>query len=340
VNERRGFICAGCWTLDRIKVIDEWPAEEELTRIRATDHQGGGSAHNVGIDLRRLDVTMPVEAIGLIGRDADGDFLFQQAKQAGIDTGQLHRSDSAGTSYTDVMTVADSGKRTFFHYTGCNDHLTPDHFNFGHTSAKILHLGLLGVHRALDNPRDADANGWVSILKQARAAGLLTNVELVSIDPGRNRELCLPCLPWLDTLIVNDHEIGALADMQTIVDGIAQPDRCRAAAAKVLHMGAMQQVIVHYPTGADYIGRDGQTHHADALRIDPASIASTVGAGDAFAAGMLYAIHEHWPIDKALSLAHAAAATSLRSHTTVGSIESVENCLALAASQSDPDPTP
>lgn len=337
MTARRGFVCAGCWTLDRIKIIDGWPAEEELARITGTDQQGGGSAHNVAIDLRKLDPEMPVEAIGLIGRDGDGDFLQQRAEDAGVDTAQLHRSDRAQTSYTDVMSVEGSGKRTFFHHAGANDLLNPDHFDFSATSARTLHLGLLGVHRSLDGSWRDDANGWVAVLKKARAAGLHTNVELVSIEPARNRALCLPCLPWLDTLIVNDHEIGALADMQTIANGRTLPDRCRAAARKVLAAGAMQQVVVHYPAGADYIGRDGDEHHAEALRVEADAIASTVGAGDAFAAGMLYALHERWPIDEALTLAHAAAATSLRSHTTVGSVASVEHCMALAASQSNPE---
>jgi sugar/nucleoside kinase (ribokinase family) len=333
MTARHGFICAGCWTLDRIKIIEAWPAEEELARITATDRQGGGSAHNVGIDLRKLDGNMPVAAIGLIGRDADGDFLCQTARDAGIDTTQLHRTDLAQTSYTDVMTVSRSGRRTFFHHAGANDHLSPDHFCFDNTQAKTLHLGLLGVHRLLDEPWNDDPNGWVTVLKKARAAGLQTNIELVSIDPARNRKLCLPCLPWLDTLIVNDHEIGALADIETIVDGVTVPERCREAARQILAAGTMRLVVVHYPHGADCITRDGQAHHADALSVDPDAIGSSVGAGDAFAAGTLYGLHENWSLDKALTLAHAAAATSLRSHTTVGSIETVQNCLALAARQ-------
>ena len=72
---RRGFICAGCWTLDRVKLIDAWPEEESLAMIDEIDRQGGGSAHNVGIGLKRIDASMPVEGIGLLGHDADGDFL-------------------------------------------------------------------------------------------------------------------------------------------------------------------------------------------------------------------------------------------------------------------------
>lgn len=332
MSDRRGFVCAGCWTLDRIKLIDQWPAEEELARIVATDRQGGGSAHNVAIDMRKLDPAMPVEAIGLTGCDADGDFLQQRASAAGVDTRQLHRTADAATSYTDVMSVNGTGKRTFFHHAGANDLLCPDHFNYEQTRARYLHLGLLGVHKTLDNAWHSEANGWVSVLKKARQAGLQTNIELVSIDAERNRRLCLPCLHYLDTLIVNDHEIGSLANIDTLDAGSTRVDRCIEAASRVLQLGAMRLVAVHYPQGAVCVTRDGDTFLSNALSVDPKTIGSSVGAGDAFSAGMLYALHEDWPLDRALSLAHAVAAASLRSATTVGSVEDVQSCLQLAES--------
>ena len=63
----------------------------------------------------------------------------------------------------------------------------------------------------------------------------------------------------------------------------------------------------------------------------PASeIAGANGAGDAFAAGMLYGIHEGWTAADSISLAHASAATSLRSIATTGSVASWQECLKLA----------
>ena len=351
MTARRGIICGGCWTLDRIKMINQWPQQETLALITETDRQGGGSAHNLGIDIRKLDSSIPVAAIGMVGKDSDGDFLCDTADKHGINIDQLHRTDKAETSYTDVMADETTGKRTFFHHQGSNNLLTPDHFDFTQTQCKQLHLGLLGVHEALDNVWNEDANGWVTVLKKAKAAGLQTNIELVSIDPARIRALCLPCLPWLDTLIVNDYEIGALADIKTISAttsdgseltaagrqddavqiGQARPRQCIAAAEKVMELGAMSHVVVHYPAGAVCVSRDGQVTQTSSLRVDPASIVNTVGAGDAFAAGMLYGIHQNWSVDASLKLAHAVAAASLRSRTTVGSVETVERCLALYA---------
>ncbi|MFW2332983.1 carbohydrate kinase family protein [Ilumatobacter sp.] len=327
---RRGFVSGGSWVLDHIKLVDHWPIEETLAQIIGTDQQGGGSGHNFGVDITKLDPTMPVEAIGLLGSDADGDFLAERAREAGIDTRQLRRTDAAATSYTDVVSDTTTGRRTFFHHVGTSDLLTPDDFDFSQTGCRVLHLGLLGLHGILDHPWRDDPNGWVTILKKARSAGLETNIELVSIDADRIRRTCRPCLAHLDTLIVNDHEIGALADLPTVRDGTTDVALVREAAESILAAGAMRLVVVHHPDGAICASRDGQIVERPSVPVPPERIGSTVGAGDAFAAGMLYALHEAWPIAHALELAHATAAASLRSPTTVGSVEDVDTCLEMS----------
>lgn len=328
--DARGFICAGCWTLDRIKLIDTWPDQEALSRIQSVDQLGGGSAHNVGIDLRQLDPAMPVATIGMLGDDEDGAFLFQQAASHGLDTRQLLRTAERATSYTDVMSVRSTGKRTFFHYPGANDLLTPAHFDFTDHRARILHLGLLSLHAKLDSPTSDGSNGWADILKNAKAHGLNTSIEMVSIEHERNRTIALPCLEWLDYLIVNDHEIGSIAGIDTLDNGKTCIDQCVLAARRALAMGNMKLVAVHYPSGALCITRDGQELMSSSLKMPQSLVVSSVGAGDAFVAGFLYGMHESWTIMASMELAHIAAAASLRSATTTGSVPSISECREFA----------
>jgi len=330
MSSKSGILCAGCWTLDQIRVINHWPTEESLALTLRTDKQGGGSAHNVSIDLKKMDASLPVFTAGLIGQDAAGDFLAEQAAQFGVDTTQLKRIAETTTSFTDVMTVESTGKRTFFHHTGTNDLITPDHIDVEQSSAKILHLGLLGVHKNLDAPWMQEANGWVEILKRAKSAGLHTNIEMVSIDPDINRRLALPCLDFLDSLIINDYEAGCLSSIDTIENGEANADACMAAARHLLSVGAMEFVIVHFPTGAAAVNRSGDELHVPSINIEPSLIKGSVGAGDAFTAGALYGVHNEYPLEQCILLGHAIAAASLRSETTVGSVGSVEECLKFA----------
>ena len=93
----------------------------------------------------------------------------------------------------------------------------------------------------------------------------------------------------------------------------------------------MRLVVAHFPTGAVALARGGdEPVRRPSVRVPPEAVAGANGAGDAFAAGLLNGRHEGWSLDESLSLAHAAAAASLRSITTTGSVESWRACLELA----------
>jgi sugar/nucleoside kinase (ribokinase family) len=182
----------------------------------------------------------------------------------------------------------------------------------------------------MDQPWGEDANGWVTVLKKARTAGLETNLELVSVEPERIAALARPCLPYLDLLIVNDTEVGAIAGEATSAEGRTDVEACVRAARHVMAQGAMRLVVVHFPMGAVALTRDGELVRHPSVRVPQAEVASTNGAGDAFAAGMLYGHLAGWRLMEALALAHATAAASLRAFSTTGSVESWQACLALA----------
>ncbi len=60
------------------------------------------------------------------------------------------------------------------------------------------------------------------------------------------------------------------------------------------------------------------------------AVAGVNGAGDAFAAGMLYGVHEGYAVEASLRLGHACAAASMREVSTTQGVASVAECLALA----------
>ncbi|MBL8572719.1 MAG: carbohydrate kinase family protein [Hyphomicrobiaceae bacterium] len=329
---RRGFICGGSWLVDKNKTIDAWPAEEAVASIVAENAQGGGSGFNMAVDLKKLDETIPVAAMGLVGDDPEGKFLLEMCRFHGIDRRGLVVDDGAPTSCTDVYVARYTGKRTFFHRQGANARLSPDDFDFADSNARVLHLGLPGLHETLDSPWGDDPSGWVSVLRRARDAGLATNLELVSVAPARIADLARPCLPHLDSLIVNDFEIGAVAGLATLRDGATDIDAVAAAAESVLALGAMGFVAVHFPRGAVLAARDGTRLRLPSLDVPRSAIAGTNGAGDAYAAGLLYALHQGAGYDEAMRLAACVAAASLRAVDTTGAVDIAGNCQALALS--------
>jgi sugar/nucleoside kinase (ribokinase family) len=327
---RRGVLTGGTWCLDRNLLVDRWPQLNGRADILDARQSGGGSGCNMAIDLRKLDPGLPVATITLLGEDADGRYLIELAKAHGIDATGMQVTDRAATDYTHAYSDRSTGQRTHISYYGSSRWLTPDHFDFSASTHAYLHLGLPGIHDRMDGPWAGEANGWVATLKKARAAGLKTNLELASIAPERLASIVRPCLPCLDLLIVNDHEIGGIAGLTTVKDGVTDSDACVAAARAVLALGVSDLVAVHFPGGGIVAARDGSVTMRPSVNVPPDEVAGANGAGDAFAAGFLYAMHQGWSIEPALMLAHAVAAASLRAISTTDAVETWSICLALA----------
>jgi sugar/nucleoside kinase (ribokinase family) len=273
---------------------------------------------------------MVVETQGVIGAGEMGDFLLDVAQTHGIGHAGLHRTDAAQTMMTDAYLSQTSGRRTHVLFPGTGPLLTPEHIDPAASTARFLHLGLPGVHAQMDAPWHGDANGWVTVLRKARAAGLHSNMELVTASDAVIRRIVIPCLPWLDTLVVNDSEIAALADQPTREGDRVNPDACLQAARKVLAMGSLELVVVHFPQAAVLAARDGTCLRVPSVAIPKDAQVGPNGAGDAFAAGFFCAFSHAAPLEDALRLAHASAAASLRAADTYSGITRAEDCLIQA----------
>jgi sugar/nucleoside kinase (ribokinase family) len=328
--EQSGILCGGAWCVDHTFSIDHWPEEETLAKIVAEKQHGGCSGHNMSSALKRLEAPFPVEAIGLLGDDADGHFLTRICDDLGIERSALEIRASVKTARTIAMSAIPTGKRTFFYSGGAHAAQTPDDFDFSRTSARIAHLGLPGVHEILDVPWKGEPSGWIAVLKKAQASGLKTNMELVSLEPEIISAVTLPLLPWLDTLICNDHEAGALARIETVKDGIADASACRAAAERLMETTKLSLVAVHYPKGAVAMARNGVVVEQPSVNVPQGEVVGSNGAGDCFAAGMLFGHHEGWNLKQTVKLAHASSAASLRSASTTEAVLPWKDCLALA----------
>jgi sugar/nucleoside kinase (ribokinase family) len=273
---------------------------------------------------------MPVATIGLLGDDADGHILKTQAQREGLDCSGLVTLAGCRTTFTDAFTSEETGRRTHLYYPGASGLLTPDHFDFDGSRARILHLGLPGLHEQMDKPWNGDLNGWVTVLKKARKAGIKTNLEMCSLPAQRLVEVVTPCLGHLDYLIINDFEVAALANRPVRHGEDVDPRECLANANDVFDRGSMELLVVHFPRGAIAIQRGADPLVTPSAAVPKGAIAGSNGAGDAFASGILYGIHRGWPLRDALQLAHASAAASMRHIGTTDGIERWQDCLALA----------
>ena len=112
MSERRGVVSAGTFCVDFNKSIARWPDEDTSNDVFAIDRQGGGAGFNMALDLKRLDPDLPVEAMGVVGDDDLGRFLFDECDARGVARARLTALPGRATMSVDAFTVRESGRRT------------------------------------------------------------------------------------------------------------------------------------------------------------------------------------------------------------------------------------
>lgn len=330
MSSRTGIIAAGNWIVDKTKIINGYPGQDSLAQIESEERNNGGGAFNVLCDLAKLGAAFPLQGLGLIGSDAEGDWILDHCRSLGIDTRLLARHVSVPTSYTDVMTARPTGRRTFFHHPGANRHLGPEHFPWPEMNSRLLYLGYLGLLDTLDAPDAKCGTVAAAVLREAGIRGFLRVVDLVSVERTDYAEIVAPALPEIDILICNEVEASRTTGHPTrdAMDHYSASG-LRAAAQDFLAREVRQWVVIHLAEGAYARHVSGEEIWQGRVNLPKEQIVGAAGAGDAFAAGLLFGIHEEWPFQQCLRLGVGTAAASLRSATTSASIASASESLAL-----------
>ena len=326
----RGLISGGSVVTDIIKIIDRFPPQDEVSIVRSVKRWGGGPALNILLNLRLLGADYPLAAIGTTGDDDHADFLRSLLKDHDINAERLMTIPGQPSAQVDVMTVETTGRRTFFYLPGAADLTTAEHFDLADAPYDVFHIGAPGLLAGLDQCDTNGDNGFVTALRKAKQAGMFTNMELATIEPDRIRAATLPCLPLLDSIIINEHEAGMLADIDPRPNGPVDWDRVEDAARRLRELGVSTLVGIHCPEGGVAMEKDGRFFRQPSVAMPDNEIVSAVGAGDAFASGLMFGFLEGWETAKSMKLAVANAAVSLLDDTTTGSIRPWRKALDFA----------
>ena len=107
----RGICFGGSLIVDQVKMIHAYPDPGNLTVIESVQRGTGGMAANNAVNLRVLDPTLPVGVVGRVGDDDNGAYVLAELAARGAGTKAIRRVPGR-TSFTDVMTVRGTGRRT------------------------------------------------------------------------------------------------------------------------------------------------------------------------------------------------------------------------------------
>ena len=98
---------AGNILVDNVKTISAWPEKGMLVPITAFSRAVGGSVCNSGIDLKTLDPSIEVRALGKVGNDDAGDFAVENHAKVDVPTrvAEINNIAIAGMIFLSVFFI-------------------------------------------------------------------------------------------------------------------------------------------------------------------------------------------------------------------------------------------
>lgn len=316
-NMKSGIAVAGSILVDNLNEISAYPKAGQLTQIKKIQKAVGGCVPNVAIDLKKITPDLTVKAVGKIGNDENGEFIKQVFIKNGVDAKNIKVCDEK-TSFTEVMSVT-GGERTFFTYPGASSLFGLSDVDFKNLNVKMLHLGYFLL---LDK---IDAGDGLEILKRAKENGIKTSIDLVSENSNRY-SLVIPCLKYVDNLIINEVEAGAIVGVTPTENNLIE------IAKKLKELGVIERVIIHTPSVSVCVSNSGETIMPSYI-LPSGFIVGTTGAGDAFCAGALTAIYQDKTDKEILQFASSTAVLALTKADAISGLvtekEIIEFCKGL-----------
>lgn len=328
---RKGICCAGNIIVDITYPIETWPKESELTHItEGIQSTTGGSVCNTITDLARLDPQLPLVASGFAGYDAEGEFVLQEmGKYPNIDLSMVRRDGR--TSFTAVMSNNQSKNRTFFQYAGANASYGQEHIDWDNLNVNIFHIGYILLLPHLDEPDAEYGTKMARLLHHAQSLGMKTSIDVVSESGDRFAKLVTPALKYSDYCVINELEAQQTTGVQLRDDsGKLYVENMPLALQKLKELGVSTWAVIHCPEVGCGIDENGKYWEVPSLKLPAGYIKGTVGAGDAFCAGILYAAEKKMSMEQALKLGACTAAASLSEVGASEGVKSFEEVMKLA----------
>lgn len=251
----------------------------------------GGAPANVAVGLQRLGVSSSF--VGQVGDDPFGDFLIETVAREGVDTAYLLQSEIARTTLAFVATRDDGRKDICFYRNPGADvmlnaaEIRPAIFD----GAQLFHCGSVSLSQS--PCREAQYHA----AEMARERGLL-----ISFDPN-----------WRPG-VWHDHELAgdlitlmmSLSDVVKIADEewefVTGTRDFAEGSAKIRRFGPKLIVVTKGENGAYFNAQtpNGQTIEGEVGGFST-DATDTLGAGDAFMAGLLSQLLQHRVLDDALN---------------------------------------
>ena len=268
------LLFVGCATLDSIALVQDYPAADSRTVASDFATAGGGPAATAAVAAARAGARTAFA--GVLGTDEEGDRIVAGLEAEGVDTSAVVRDAGVKTGASVIVVSRATESRAIV-----TRPVPPVSFPAGSRFAELL-ASAAWVH--------VDHLGW-NALAGAGADGLKISVDAGNPIPSfspRGVALYVPTIERLRAEYGEDLSPGDLL-------------------GKAVDDGASAVVATAGSDGAWVLERGGEPVHVPAT---PATIVSTLGAGDVYHGALLAAVAAGLPLVDAAAFAGRTAAAS------------------------------
>lgn len=256
----------------------------------------GGNGGNSAYVLAGLGE--PTALCGAVGQDMLGEMLVNCLTSRQVNLTGLTRSQSCATSASTII-MTDAANQVVFHHLGATAEA-----QYEAIPETLLETADVLLATSFPLMLKLRSNGFAQALARAKKAGGITALDIGPAigEPVTLTELA-PLLPTVAYLLSNTHELMSLTDTTDWQD----------TAARVLAAGANCLIIKQGEEGA---AAWTKTERIQVSGFDVQAQVS-VGAGDSFNGGLLWALQHKRPLADALRFGNAVAALVVSSQRGV-----------------------
>ncbi len=308
------------------------PDGTRLAGARSFDATFGGGEANVAASLAGFG--RPAAFVSRVPTNDLGESAVRSLRSQGVDTAGVGTGPGRLGVYFLEQGASQRASRVLYDRSdSCIATAAPDSYEWKRLLEGAAWFHTTGITPALSA---AAADASLAGVRAARAAGATVSVDLNYRAKlwgwgGSAAEVMAGIVAEADVLIGNEEDadkvFGIHAPGSSVSDGAVDPAGYASVAAALserfprLHTIAFTQrgsISASDNTWSGVLWNRDAFHVARSYRIAP--IVDRVGAGDSFAAGLIYAILDGRPADAALEFAVAA---SCLKHTIRGDVNQV-----------------
>jgi 5-dehydro-2-deoxygluconokinase len=296
----------------------------QFVDVTGWDAMVGGSPTNTALAAARLGVRSGL--LSAVGDDLVGEWVLRALRDAGVETRHVVRKHGPHTSLALRAQVPPEHPLVFYRQDPADIHVTA----LDVASAPVEHARVVLVS-ADALARGSMAIASISVLRRARTsrkAAVYLDLDLREVnwpDLGAYASTVRTILDDLDVILGTEHEFAALLGVDADATGEIEGE----VRELVLERPGLVAILKRGAQGVTLLC-DSQTIHLPAHAVREAS---TVGAGDSFAAGLIAARIDGAGWQQAALFASACAAITVSRPGCSGGFPSREEVQELLGEQ-------